>query len=100
MNEGMNEAGPHFKDEQTFRRISFPQKTFSRNERVNIFAGWREGMLRDGPPNLGCHILPGKAASVGRRPNGFPGLSLNDGTILFLVILLDNSLSRIRQPLH
>ena len=27
----------------------------------------------------------------GRRPNGFLGLSLNDGTILFLVISLDKT---------
>ena len=32
--------------------------------------------------------------SLGRRLNGFLGLSLDDGTILFLVILLD---SQIRQ---
>ena len=30
---------------------------------------------------------------VGRRPNGFLGLSLNDGTILFLVISLDKTVS-------
>ena len=35
--------------------------------------------------------------SLGRRLNGFLGLSLDDGTILFLVILLD---SRIRQSMH
>ena len=29
----------------------------------------------------------------GRRPNGFLGLSLNDGTILFLVDLLDKTVS-------
>ena len=29
----------------------------------------------------------------GRRPNGFLGLSLNDRTILFLVILLDKTVS-------
>ena len=29
----------------------------------------------------------------GRRPNGFLGLSLNDGAILFLVILMDKTLS-------
>ena len=29
----------------------------------------------------------------GRRPNGFLGLSLNDGTIIFLVILLDMTVS-------
>ena len=28
---------------------------------------------------------------VGRRPNGFLGLSLNDRTILFLVILVDKT---------
>ena len=28
--------------------------------------------------------------SLGRRLNGFLGLSLDDGTILFLVILLDS----------
>ena len=31
--------------------------------------------------------------SLGRRPNGFLGLSLNDRTILFLVILLDKIVS-------
>ena len=31
--------------------------------------------------------------TVGRRPNGFLGLSLNDRTILFLVILLDKTVS-------
>ena len=31
--------------------------------------------------------------SVGRRPNGFLRLSLNDQTILFLVILLDKTVS-------
>ena len=31
--------------------------------------------------------------SLGRRLNGFLGLSLNDGTILFLVILLDWTVS-------
>ena len=30
---------------------------------------------------------------LGRRLNGFLGLSLNDGTILFLVILLDKTVS-------
>ena len=30
---------------------------------------------------------------IGRRPNGFLGLSLNDGTILFRVILLDKTVS-------
>ena len=29
----------------------------------------------------------------GRRPNGFPRLSLNDGTILLLGILLDKTVS-------
>ena len=38
---------------------------------------------------------------LGRRPNGFLGLSLNDGTILFRVILLDKTVSvGIRQSLH
>ena len=31
--------------------------------------------------------------SIGRRPNGFLGLSLNDRTISFLVILLDTTVS-------
>ena len=31
--------------------------------------------------------------SLGRRPNGFLGLSLNDRTNLFLVILLDKTVS-------
>ena len=31
--------------------------------------------------------------TVGRRSNGFLGLSLNDGIILFLVILLDKTVS-------
>ena len=30
---------------------------------------------------------------LGRRPNGFLGLSLNDRTILFLVTLLDKTVS-------
>ena len=30
-------------------------------------------------------------AMIGRRPNGFPGLSLNDETLLFVVILLDKT---------
>ena len=30
---------------------------------------------------------------VGRRPNGFLGLSLNDRTIIFLVILFDKTVS-------
>ena len=38
--------------------------------------------------------------SIGRRPNGFLGLSLNDRTIIFLVILLYKTVSRIRQSLH
>ena len=33
------------------------------------------------------------AVSQGRRPNGFLGLSLNDRTILFLVILFDRTVS-------
>ena len=32
-------------------------------------------------------------AKRGRRPNGFLGLPLNEGTILFLVILLDKTVS-------
>ena len=32
-------------------------------------------------------------ATRGRRPNGFLGLSFNDGTILFLAILLDKTVS-------
>ena len=31
--------------------------------------------------------------TIGRRPNGFLGLSYNDRTILFLVILLDKTVS-------
>ena len=31
--------------------------------------------------------------TLGRRPNGFLGLSLNDKTILFLEILLDKTVS-------
>ena len=31
--------------------------------------------------------------SLGRRSNGFLGLSLNDKTIIFLVILLDKTVS-------
>ena len=30
---------------------------------------------------------------IGRCPNGFPGLSLDDGTILFLEILFDETIS-------
>ena len=52
-------------------------------------------------PSIALVVL---VALSGRRPNGFLGLSLNDRTILFQVILLDksvsvgyNSLSRIRQ---
>ena len=30
---------------------------------------------------------------LGRRPNGFLGLSLNDMTIIFLVILLEKTVS-------
>ena len=33
------------------------------------------------------------AQSIGRRPNGFQGLSLNDRAILFLVILLHKTVS-------
>ena len=36
---------------------------------------------------------PLRPASRGRRPNGFLGLSLNDGTILFLVIKMDKTVS-------
>ena len=32
-------------------------------------------------------------STIGHRPNGFLGLSLNDSTILFLVILLDKTVS-------
>ena len=38
-------------------------------------------------------FLSSPCTSVGRRLNGFWGLSLNDRTILFLVILLDNTVS-------
>ena len=34
-----------------------------------------------------------KTPTLGRRPNDFLGLSLNDKTILFLVILLDKTVS-------
>ena len=34
-----------------------------------------------------------KCSTSGRRPNGFLGLSLNDRNIIFLVILLDKSVS-------
>ena len=47
-------------------------------------------------PQLPTHAHVGKLAetvSLGRRPNGFLGQSLNDGTILFLVILLDKTVS-------
>ena len=33
----------------------------------------------------------------GRRPNGFLGLSLNDRTIIFLVILLDKTVFALRR---
>ena len=33
----------------------------------------------------------GNNTALGRRPNGFHGLSLKDRTILFLVILLDKT---------
>ena len=36
---------------------------------------------------------PNQITLKGRRPNGFLGLSLNDRIILFLVILLDNTVS-------
>ena len=42
-----------------------------------------------------CRIRPSKTIvnphTTGRRPNGFLGLSLNDRTILFLLILLDKT---------
>ena len=34
-----------------------------------------------------------ESQTVGRRPNGFLGLSLNDRTIQFRVILLDKTVS-------
>ena len=37
--------------------------------------------------------IPNNRHSVGRRLNGFLGLSLNDRTIVFLVILLDKTVS-------
>ena len=37
--------------------------------------------------------LAGGGGLKGRRPNGFLGLSLNDRTILFLVILVDKTVS-------
>ena len=47
-------------------------------------------------PSHFCQISfsPGRIGqTVGRRPNGCQGLSLNDQTILFLVILLDITVS-------
>ena len=39
------------------------------------------------------HCFANHYFSTNRRPNGFLGLSLNDGTILFLVILLAKTIS-------
>ena len=47
-----------------------------------IHKGHRKDSKRDGGPE-----------TVGHRPNGFLGLSLIDRTILFLVILLDKTVS-------
>ena len=43
--------------------------------------------------DLLCGSRNGNSGTVGRRPNTFLGLSLTDRTILFLVILVDKTVS-------
>ena len=45
------------------------------------------------PPTIRPIYGPPLPLLLGRRPNGFLGLSLNDRTIIFLVILLDKTVS-------
>ena len=44
-----------------------------------------------GQPKFLAPAAANDDGAIGRRPNGFMGLSLNDRTILFLVFLLDKT---------
>ena len=46
-----------------------------------------------GQPKFLAPAAANDDGAIGRRPNGFMGLSLNDRTILFLVFLLDKTVS-------
>ena len=44
-------------------------------------------------PHIKRRLITLRRRRVGRRTNGFLGLSLNDGTILFLEIFVDKTVS-------
>ena len=64
--------------------------------------GFGSGSIETSVPSavvVGCirkvpaRLFTPETISLGRRPNGFLGLSLKDRTVLFLVILLDKTVS-------
>ena len=60
-----------------------------------FFGGMGSRLLLPRSPNNPGNVTAAAAGFTtrGRRPNGFLGLTLNDRTILFLVILLDKTVS-------
>ena len=54
---------------------------------------WRKVRREKEEGRIAPFLLKVQEQTEGRRLNGFLGLSLNDGTILFLAILLDETVS-------
>ena len=75
-------------------------KLFIDNEWVDAASGKTFPTFDPATEQEICKLAEGDKADVdkveeteGHRPNGFLGLSLNDRTILFLVILVDKTVS-------
>ena len=97
---------PNLNPNPAFFHLSLPQSSFLSTVEhggieilVNTSHFWPSSRLQSG---LEIKIAPNQktpramlflSLSLGRRPNGFPGLSLNVRTVIFLVILLGKTVS-------